>query len=170
MDDRRASNGCSTLKQLIYLHMKTTETAFFLDAKINLCQLKLKEAKLVKKKQEVIWRQHYQKAAILRDKENSIQQELHRLYSEVSEFISLIPKENQTVELLSLCESVLSEFNFQPSDRLNAREAFLSHFADEFEELSNLRDQLMKEQRFKEANELLEQRIMIGKFLSGAER
>lgn len=150
--------------------MKTTETAFLLDAKINICQLKLKEAKLVKEKQEVIWRQHYQKAAILRDKENSIQQELHRLYSEVSEFISLIPKENQTVELLSLCESVLSEFTFQDSDRLNAREAFLSHFAEEFEELSNLRDQLMKEQRFKEANELLVQRIMIGKFLSGAER
>ena len=147
--------------------MKTTETAFFLDAKINLCQLKLKEAKLVKKKQEVIWRQHYQKAAILRDKENSIQQELHRLHSEVSEFISLIPKDSLSVELLSLSEDVLSEFTFQDSDRLNAREAFLSHFAEEFEELSNLRDQLMKERRFKEANELLEQRIMIGKFLSG---
>ena len=147
--------------------MKTTETAFFLDAKINLCQLKLKEAKLVKEKQEVIWRQDYQKAANLRDKENSIQQELHSLYSEVSEFISLIPKDSLSVELLSLSEDVLSEFTFQDSDRLNAREAFLSHFAEEFEELSNLRDQLMKERRFKEANELLEQRIMIGKFLSG---
>ncbi len=146
--------------------MKKSEINYLIDAKINICQLKLKEAKLVKEKQEVIWRQDYQKAAILRDEENGIQQELHRLHSEVSEFISLIPKDNLSVELLSLSENVLSEFNFQDSDRLNAREAFLSHFAEEFEELSNLRDQLMKEQRFKEANELLEQRIMIGKFLS----
>lgn len=147
--------------------MKKSEINYLIDAKINICQLKLKEAKLVKEKQEVIWRQDYQKAAVLRDEENGIQQELHRLHSEVSEFISLIPKNNLSVELLSLSEKVLSEFNFQDSDRLNAREAFLSHFAEEFEELSNLRDQLMKEQRFKEANELLEQRIMIGKFLSG---
>lgn len=146
--------------------MKKSEINYLIDAKINICQLKLKEAKLVKEKQEVIWRQDYQKAAILRDEENGIQQELHRLHSEVSEFISLISKNNLSVELLSLSEKVLSEFNFQDSDRLNAREAFLSHFAEEFEELSNLRDQLMKEQRFKEANELLEQRIMIGKFLS----
>ncbi len=146
--------------------MKKSEINYLIDAKINICQLKLKEAKLVKEKQEVIWRQDYQKAAILRDEENGIEQELHRLHSEVSEFISLIPKNNLSVELLSLSEKVLSEFNFQDSDRLNAREAFLSHFAEEFEELSNLRDQLMKEQRFKEANELLEQRIMIGKFLS----
>lgn len=74
------------------------------------------------------------------------------------------------MELLSLCESVLSEFNFPASDRLNARDAFLSHFADEFDTLSNLHDQLMKEERFKEANELVEQRIRIVRFLSGAER
>lgn len=72
--------------------------------------------------------------------------------------------------LLSLCESVLFEFNFQESDRLNARDAFLSHFADEFDTLSNLHDQLMKEERFKEANELVEQRIRIVRFLSGAKR
>jgi hypothetical protein len=146
--------------------MKTAEITYLIDAKINICQLKLKEAKLVKEKQEVIWRQDYQKAAIQRDKDRVIQQELQQMYSEVSEFISMLPKESLSVEVLLLCENTLAEFTFQESDRLNARDAFLSHFADEFDELSKLRDQLMKEQRFKEANELLEQRIMIGKFLS----
>ena len=150
--------------------MKTTETAFFLNAKIKACQLKWTHAQIVKEKYEAAWSEAYEHEEELGDKAQTIHNELQQLQEEVNEFFFQIPKENQTVELLSLCESVLSEFNFQPSDRLNAREAFLSHFADEFEELSNLRNQLMKEQRFKEANELLEQRIMIGKFLSGAER
>jgi hypothetical protein len=132
--------------------------------------LKWTHAQIVKEKYEAAWSEAYEHEEELGDKAQTIHNELQQLQEEVNEFFFQIPKENQTVELLSLCESVLSEFNFQPSDRLNAREAFLSHFADEFEELSNLRNQLMKEQRFKEANELLEQRIMIGKFLSGAER
>jgi len=132
--------------------------------------LKWTHAQIVKEKYEAAWSEAYEHEEELGDKAQIIHNELQQLQEEVNEFFFQIPKENQTVELLSLCESVLSEFNFQPSDRLNAREAFLSHFADEFEELSNLRNQLMKEQRFKEANELLEQRIMIGKFLSGAER
>ena len=147
--------------------MQKSEITYLIDAKINICQLKLKEAKLVKEKQESIWRQDYQKAAIHSDKHRVIQKELQQLYSEVSEFISLIPKESLSVEVLSFCENTLAENTFQESDRLNAREAFLSHFAEEFEELSNLRDQLMKEQRFQEVSELLEQRIMIGQFLSG---
>lgn len=132
--------------------------------------MKWTHAQIVKEKYEAAWSEAYEHEEELGDKAQTIHNELQQLQEEVNEFFFQIPKENQTVELLSLCESVLSEFNFQPSDRLNAREAFLSHFADEFEELSNLRNQLMKEQRFKEANELLEQRIMIGKFLSGAER
>ena len=132
--------------------------------------MKWTHAQIVKEKYEAAWSEAYEHEEELGDKAQIIHNELQQLQEEVNEFFFQIPKENQTVELLSLCESVLSEFNFQPSDRLNAREAFLSHFADEFEELSNLRNQLMKEQRFKEANELLEQRIMIGKFLSGAER
>ena len=132
--------------------------------------MKWTHAQIVKEKYEAAWSEAYEHEEELGDKAQTIHNELQQLQEEVNEFFFQIPKENQTVELLSLCESVLSEFNFQPSDRLNAREAFLSHFADEFEELSNVRNQLMKEQRFKEANELLEQRIMIGKFLSGAER
>ena len=132
--------------------------------------MKWTHAQIVKEKYEAAWSEAYEHEEELDTKAQAIHDELQQLQEEVNEFFFEIPKENQTVELLSLCESVLSEFNFQLSDRLNAREAFLSHFADEFEELSNLRNQLMKEQRFKEANELLEQRIMIGKFLSGAER
>jgi hypothetical protein len=150
--------------------MKTTETAFFLDAKIKACQLKLTHAQIVKEKYEADWSEEYEQMAELRSKAQTIHDELQQLQVEVNEFFFLIPKEHQTVELLSLCESVLSEFNFLASDRLNARDAFLSHFADEFDTLSNLHDQLMKEERFKEANELVEQRIRIVRFLSGAKR
>jgi hypothetical protein len=150
--------------------MKTTETAFFLDAKIKACQLKLTHAQIVKEKYEADWLEEYEHESELRSKAQTIHDELQQLQVEVNEFFFQIPKENQTVELLSLCESVLSEFNFQPSDRLNARDAFLSHFADEFDTLSNLHDQLMKEERFKEANELVQQRIRIVRFLSGAKR
>lgn len=147
--------------------MQKSEITYLIDTKIKVCQLKLKEAKLVKEKQEVIWCQDHQKAAILRDKHRLIQEDLQQLYSEVSEFISMLPKEILSVEVLKLCENIIAEFTFQEYDRLNAREAFLSHFAEEFEELSNLRNQLMNEKRFQEASELLEQRIIIGKFLSG---
>ena len=150
--------------------MKTTETAFFLDAKIKACQLKLTHAQIVKEKYEADWLEEYEQMAELRSKAQTIHDELQQIQVEVNEFFFLIPKEHQTVELLSLCESVLSEFNSQESDRLNARDAFLSHFADEFDTLSNLHDQLMKEERFKEANELVEQRIRIVRFLSGAKR
>ena len=150
--------------------MKTTETAFFLDAKIKACQLKLTHAQIVKEKYEADWLEEYEQMAELRSKAQKIHDELQQIQVEVNEFFFQIPKEHQTVELLSLCESVLSEFNFQESDRLNARDAFLSHFADEFETLTNLHDQLMKEERFKEASELVEQRIRIVRFLSGAKR
>jgi len=149
--------------------MKTTETAFFLYAKINACQLKWIHAQIVKEKHEAVWSQAYELVSELRLKEQVIHDELHQLQVEVNEYFFQIPKENQTEELLSLCESVLSEFNFQPSDRLNARDAFLSHFADEFDTLCNLHDQLMQEERFKEASELLEQRLMIAKFLGRGE-
>ena len=150
--------------------MKTTETAFFLDAKIKACQLKLTHAQIVKEKHEAVWSQAYELVSELRSKEQVIHDELHQLQVEVNEYFFQIPKENQTVELLALCESVLSEFNLQPSDRLNARDAFLSHFADEFDSLCNFHDQFMKEERFKEASELLEQRLMIAKFLGRGER
>jgi hypothetical protein len=150
--------------------MKTTETAFFLDAKIKACQLKWTHAQIVKEKHEAAWSEEYEQVSELRSKAQAIHDELQQLQEEVNEFFFQIPKENQTVELLSLCESVLSEFNFQPSDRLNARDAFLSHFADEFDTLCDLHDQLMKEERFKEASELAEQRIRIVRFLCGGER
>jgi hypothetical protein len=150
--------------------MKTTETAFFLDAKIKACQLKLTHAQIVKEKHEAAWSEAYEHEEELDTKAQTIHDELQQIQEEVNEFFFEIPKENQTVELLSLCESVLSEFNFQPSGRLNARDAFLSHFADEFDTLCNLHDQLMKEERFKEANELAEQRIRIVRFLCGGER
>ena len=150
--------------------MKTTETAFFLDAKIKACQLKLTYAQIAKEKHKAVWSEEYEQVAELRSKEQVILDELQQIQVEVNEFFFQIPKENQTMELLSLCESVLSEFNFEPSDRLNARDAFLSHFADEFDTLCNLHDQLMKEERFKEASELVEQRIRIVRFLCGAER
>jgi hypothetical protein len=146
--------------------MKTTETAFFLDAKIKACQLKLTHAQTVKEKHEADRSEEYEHESELGSKAQTIHDELQQIQVEVNEFFFQIPKEHQTVELLSLCESVLTEFNSPASDRLNARDAFLSHFADEFDTLSNLHNQLMKEERFKEANELLEQRIMIGKFLS----
>jgi len=150
--------------------MKTTETAFFLDAKIKACQLKWTHVQIVKEKHESAWSEAYEHEEELGDKAQTIHDELQQIQEEVNEFFFQIPKENQTVELRSLCESVLSEFNFQASDRLNARDAFLSHFADEFDTLSNLHDQLMKEERFKEASELAEQRIRIVRFLSGGER
>jgi hypothetical protein len=132
--------------------------------------LKWSHAQIVKEKHEAAWSEAYEHESELGTKAQTIHEELQQLQVEVNEFFFQIPKENQTVELLSLCESVLSEFNFQPADRLNARDAFLSHFADEFDSLCNLHDQLMKEERFKEASELSEQRIRIVRFLSGGER
>jgi hypothetical protein len=62
----------------------------------------------------------------------------------------------------------LSEFTSADSDRLDASEAILSLFAEEFETLCNLRDQLIKEERFQDAMILLGVRVTIGKFLSGS--
>ena len=94
--------------------MKTTETAFFLNAKIKACQLKWTHAQIVKEKYEAAWSEAYEHEEELDTKAQAIHDELQQLQEEVTRAIKL----SRTNTMTS------TEFTVAAADRANKILAF----------------------------------------------
>jgi hypothetical protein len=144
--------------------MKTKDVEKLLDTQVKIYELNLQLSKLKKDFFVAKWNDEDEKTNELEVKRTTLEKELNAINSETLNYLITVPLEIRTTEYISICEEFFSTLPINKFNS-NARKAFLQHFANEFDELTTLHDQLMKEERFKEANELVEQRIALAKFL-----
>ena len=141
----------------------------YLLEKKKILEIKLKLTSLLIEKKECIRNQQYQKAADLRDEERELLQQLGDKNKEFIEYQKNLETVFHTVEDRYLFLSLLNEISIFYTPYKQHEETiadFYSKLRENYNKLIQLKDELSKQHQFKEANQVRNDLLDIGRFLS----
>ena len=141
----------------------------YLLEKKQILELKLKLTSILIEKKECIRNQQYQKAADLRDEEKELLQLLDNKAIEIKEHQHVFEEKIRTIEDRYLFLSLLNEISIYYTPYKQHEETiddFYSKLRENYNKLLKLKDELSKLHQFKEANQVRNDLLDIGRFLS----
>ena len=141
----------------------------YLQEKKEILQLKLKLTSILIDKKLCIRNQQYEKVADLRDEEKELLQLLENKAIEIKEHQQIFEEKIHTVEDRYLFLSLLNEISIYYTPYKQHEETiadFYSKLRENYNKLIQLKDELSKQHQFKEANQVRNDLLDIGRFLS----
>jgi hypothetical protein len=145
----------------------------YLIEKKQILELKLNLTSVLLDKKECIRNQQYEKAADWRMKENELDQLLHKKNLELMELQKNYEEQNHSVEEYYLLVSLINEISIHYTPFKHHEETIEDFYAlmkKDFVHLVQLKENLIREHKLKEAQELQNQIIRIGQFLEKEKR
>ena len=142
----------------------------YLLEKKHILELKLELTTILIDKQECIRYQQYEKAADLRTREKELEQLLHEKNQELIEIQKNFEEENHSVEEYYLLLSLFNEISIHYTPFKHHEETienFYSIMKKDYVHLVELKDELIQAHKIKEASNLNNQILDIGRFLDG---
>lgn len=141
----------------------------YLQEKKEILELKLKLTSILIDKKLFIRNQQYEKVADLRDEEKELLQLLENKAIEIKEHQQIFEEKIHTVEDRYLFLSLLNEISIYYTPYKQHEETiddFYSKLRENYNKLIKLKDELSKMHQFKEANQVRNDLLDIGRFLS----
>ncbi len=141
----------------------------YLQEKKEILELKLKLTTILIDKKLCIRNQQYEKVADLRDEEKELLQLLENKAIEIKEHQQIFEEKIHTVEDRYLFLSLLNEISIYYTPYKQHEETiddFYSKLRENYDKLIKLKDELSKLHQFKEANQVRNDLLDIGRFLS----
>ncbi len=141
----------------------------YLLEKKEILEIKLKLTSILIEKKECIRNQQYEKVADLRDEEKELLQQLDDKNKEFIEYQKIFEEKFHTVEDRYLFLSLLNEISIYYTPYKQHEETiadFYSKLRENYNKLIQLKDELSKQHQFKEANQVRNDLLDIGRFLS----
>jgi hypothetical protein len=142
----------------------------YLLEKKHILELKLELTSILIHKQECIRYQQYEKAADLRTREKELEQLLHEKNQELIEIQKNFEEQNHSVEEYYLLLSLINEISIHYTPFKHHEETienFYSIMKKDYVHLVELKDELIQAHKLKEASDLNNQILDIGRFLDG---
>ena len=139
----------------------------YLETKKQILELKLALVKVQLERKVLIKEQQYEKAAENRDQERAVKEKLDEVKEHLMKELEELKIAPASLEETYCLLNLLSEFNHDETQKTFAtiRNSFMERLKMEYEELWNERRKLYGEFRLKEANQLHDQILEIGRFL-----
>jgi hypothetical protein len=141
----------------------------YLQEKKEILELKLKLTSILIEKKLCIRNQQYEKVADLRDEEKELLQLLENKAIEIKEHQQIFEEKIHTVEDRYLFLSLLNEISIYYTPYKQHEETiddFYFKLRENYNKLIKLKDELSKMHQFKEANQVRNDLLDIGRFLS----
>jgi hypothetical protein len=141
----------------------------YLQEKKEILELKLKLTSILIEKKLCIRNQQYEKVADLRDEEKELLQLLENKAIEIKEHQQIFEEKIHTVEDRYLFLSLLNEISIYYTPYKQHEETiddFYFKLRENYNKLIKLKDELSKLHQFKEANQVRNDLLDIGRFLS----
>ncbi len=141
----------------------------YLQEKKEILELKLKLTSILIEKKLCIRNQQYEKVADLRDEEKELLQLLENKAIEIKENQQIFEEKIHTVEDRYLFLSLLNEISIYYTPYKQHEETiddFYFKLRENYNKLIKLKDELSKLHQFKEANQVRNDLLDIGRFLS----
>jgi hypothetical protein len=141
----------------------------YLQEKKEIIELKLKLTSILIDKKLCIRNQQYEKVADLRDEEKELLQLLENKAIEIKEHQQIFEEKIHTVEDRYLFLSLLNEISIYYTPYKQHEETiddFYFKLRENYDKLIKLKDELSKLHQFKEANQVRNDLLDIGRFLS----
>ena len=142
----------------------------YLLEKKHILELKLELTTILIDKQECIRYQQYEKASDLRMREKELEQLLHEKNQELIEVQKNFEEQNHSVEDYYLLLSLINELSIHYTPFKHHEETIEDFYVlmkKDFAHLIQLKDDLVRSHKLKEAEELQNQILGIGHFLNG---
>lgn len=142
----------------------------YLLEKKQILKLKLELTSILIDKKECIRYQQYEKVADLRMKEKELEQLLHEKNQELIEIQKNFEEQNHSVEDYYLLLSLINELSIHYTPFKHHEETIEDFYVlmkKDFAHLIQLKDDLVRSHKLKEAEELQNQILGIGHFLNG---
>jgi hypothetical protein len=142
----------------------------YLLEKKQILELKLELTSILIDKKECIRYQQYEKVADLRMKEKELEQLLHEKNQELIEIQKNFEEQNHSVEDYYLLLSLINELSIHYAPFKHHEETIEDFYVlmkKDFAHLIQLKDDLVRSHKLKEAEELQNQILGIGHFLNG---
>jgi hypothetical protein len=142
----------------------------YLLEKKQILELKLELTSILIDKKEFIRYQQYEKVADLRMKEKELEQLLHEKNQELIEIQKNFEEQNHSVEDYYLLLSLINELSIHYTPFKHHEETIEDFYVlmkKDFAHLIQLKDDLVRSHKLKEAEELQNQILGIGHFLNG---
>lgn len=142
----------------------------YLLEKKKILELKLNLTSIILEKKECIRFQKYEKAADLRMQEKELEQLLHEKNLELIEIQKNFEEQNHSVEDYYLLLSLINEISIHYTPFKHYEETiedFYSIMKKDYVHLVELKDELIQAHKIKEASNLNNQILDIGRFLDG---
>ena len=142
----------------------------YLLEKKHILELKLELTTILIDKQECIRYQQYEKAADLRTREKELEQLLHEKNQELIEIQKNFEEQNHSVEEYYLLLSIINEISIHYTPFKHHEETienFYSIMKKDYVHLVELKDELIQAHKLKEAADINNQILDIGRFLDG---
>ncbi|MFY7668164.1 MAG: hypothetical protein ACOVQG_05440 [Crocinitomicaceae bacterium] len=142
----------------------------YLLEKKQILELKLELTSILIDKKECIRYQQYEKVADLRMKEKELEQLLHEKNQELIEIQKNFEEQNHSVEDYYLLLSLINELSIHYTPFKHHEETIEDFYVlmkKDFAHLIQLKDDLVRSHKLKEAEELQNQILGIGHFLNG---
>lgn len=142
----------------------------YLLEKKRILELKLELTTIQIDKQECIRYQQYEKAADLRTREKELEQLLHEKNQELIQIQKNFEEENHSVEEYYLLLALINEISIHYTPFKHHEETiedFYSIMKKDYIHLVELKDELIQAHKLKEAADLNNQVLDIGRFLDG---
>ena len=142
----------------------------YLLEKKHILELKLELITILIDKQESIRYQQYEKASDLRMREKELEQLLHEKNQELIEIQKNFEEQNHSVEEYYLLLSLINEISIHYTPFKHHEETiedFYSILKKDYVHLVKLKDKLIQAHKIKEASNLNNQILDIGRFLDG---
>lgn len=142
----------------------------YLLEKKHILELKLELTTILIDKQECIRYHQYEKASDLRIREKELEQLLHEKNQELIEIQKNFEEQNHSVEEYYLLLSLINEISIHYTPFKHHEETiedFYSILKKDYVHLVKLKDELIQAHKIKEASNLNNQILDIGRFLDG---
>ena len=142
----------------------------YLLEKKHILELKLELTTILIDKQECIRYQQYEKVADLRMREKELEQLLHEKNQELIEIQKNFEEQNHSVEEYYLLLSLINEISIHYTPFKHHKETikeFYSVMRKDYVRLVKLKDELIEAHKLKQAADLNNQILDIGRFLDG---
>ena len=151
------------------LNIKKKPIMNYLLEKKEILELKLKLTSILIEKKECIRNQQYEKVADLRDEEKELLQLLDLKNKEIKEYKQIFEENLYTVEDRFQFLSLLNEISIYYTPNKQHEETiadFYSKLRENYNKLFQLKDELSKLHKFKEANQVRNDILDIGRYLN----
>jgi len=145
----------------------------YLFEKKQILEIKLELINTILEKKDAIHKQHYQKAADIRDKEKELLQTLNNKKLELIDYQLNFENRTDNLEEYYTLLSCLNEISSYYTPQIHFTETldeFCTILQSDYLELFQFRKECFKNHQFKEAGEINKQLLEIGRFLMKYEK